>query len=405
MEQARRRRVARRKEVSALQWSRAGRHPWAIDLANEAVALRRPLAEQEPAAMARALAVRAACLYVRGRTAEAARDVDECLAYRDRASGAASLDDLTAVASLLDRAGRAEEALGFAERVLADARTLPRPRTLEPMLVYGGLLLRRGRAEEAIAPLREAYAAASSWSRGRVRASAMLLEALAHAGHHEELEEQAYRDLSMLAGNAWGSIRGRVLYIHLLELLEHHQVGSGRLPPLAATIARQRRKLLRQRRRRWLLVAAVGVLTGRPREVPDRPRATGSPDTGRSREVPERPRATGSPDIGPAAFRVARAEADIERYRESGDARALSKAWGALAEARWQAGGQRSAALEAQRNGLAEARRWAAEDPDGARPALVVHLRRFADFAAVIGLRTDAQLARAEAEDLDRAGR
>jgi tetratricopeptide (TPR) repeat protein len=389
MRQARQQRAAQRREASALHWSNAGRHAWAIDAANEAVALRRPVAEQHPAAMARALAVRAACLHVRGRTAEAARDVDECLAYRDRACGGAGRADLAAVASLLDRAGRAEEALALAEQLLADARALPSPRPSAPMLVYGELLLRRGRAEQAVAVLREAYAATAGWSGPRIRASAMLFEGLAAAGRHEELEEHAYRDLWLFAVTAWGNIQGRLLYIRLLELLERHHVVSGRVPPLAATIARQQRKLLRQRRRRWVLVAALAVLTGRFREVPDLPRATGSPDSGRAA----------------ALARAARAEADIERYRESGDARALSEAWGALAQARWQACGQRSAALEAQRSALAETRRWAAEDPDQARPALVMHLRRLADFAGIVGLQTDAQLARAEAEDLDRAHR
>jgi tetratricopeptide (TPR) repeat protein len=389
MRQARRQRVARRQEAWALRWSRAGRHGWAIDAANEAVALRRPVAEQQPAAMARALAVRAACLHVRGRTAEAAGDVDECLAFRGRANGASSTDDLVAVASLLDRAGRADEALALAEQLLADARALPQQRPSAPMLVYGELLLRRGRAEEAVAALREAYAAATGWSGPRIQASGMLFEALAAAGRHDELQEHAHRDLWLFAANAWGNIQERLVYLHLLELLEHRHIVSGRLPPLEATIARQRRKLLRQRRRRWVLMAALAVLTGRSREVPDRPRATGSADTGRAA----------------ALARAAQAEADIERHRESGDVRALSEAWGALAQARWQAGGQRSAALEAQRIALAEARRWAAEDPDEARPALVMHLRRFADFAGIIGLRTDAQLAWAEAEDLDRADR
>jgi len=103
--------------------------------------------------------------------------------------------------------------------------------------------------------------------------------------------------------------------------------------------------------------------------------------------------------------RPARAEADVEQYRESGDARELSLAWGTLAQARWQAGGPRSAALEAQRTALAETRRWAADDSDEARAALVVQLRRFAYFAGIIGLRTDAQMARAEADALDRADR
>jgi hypothetical protein len=136
-------------------------------------------------------------------------------------------------------------------------------------------------------------------------------------------------------------------------------------------------------------VAVLDVLTGHPRKVPDRPRAMEPPDPGRVATL----------------ARAAQAEADIERYRESGDARPLSEAWGALAQARGEAGGQKSGALEAQRTALAETRRWAAEDPDEARTTLVMHLRRFADFAGIVGLQSDAQLARTEAEDLDRTDR
>lgn len=386
MRQARRQRVAQRQEAWALRWSRAGRHAWAIDAANEAAALRRPVAEQHPAAMARALAVRVVCLQVRGRTAEAARDVDECLTYAGRANGAAGMADVAVVASLLDQAGRADEALALVEQMLAEVRALPPPRPSAPMLVYGELLLRRGRAEEAIAALSEASAAAEG-SSPRIQASAMLFEALAAAGRREELEEHAHRDLWLFAANAWGNIQGRLRYIHLLELLQRQDVVSRGLPPLATTIARQYRKLRRQQRRRWVLAAALAVLAGRSREVPDPPRATGPSDAGRAA----------------ALVRAARAEADIERYRQSGNARALSEAWGALAQARWQAGGQRSAALQAQRTALAETRRWAAEDPNEARPALVMHLRRFADYAGIVGLQSDAQLARAEAEHLDGA--
>ncbi|MEU8261588.1 hypothetical protein AB0C02_13335 [Micromonospora sp. NPDC048999] len=385
MRQARRQRLAQRREARALHWSRAGRHAWAIHLANEAVALRRPIAEQHPAAMARALAVRAVCLHVRGRTAEAARDVDECLAYLlgqvDDVAGTAD------VASLLGQAGHTDEAMALVERLLADAETLPRPRPPAPLLVYGELLLRRGRAEDARAALREAYAAAEG-SGLRLRASGLLFEALAAAGRLDELEEHAFRDLWLFAVNAWGNVPGRLRYIHLLELLARQDLVSDRLPPMAMAIAKQYRKLLRQQRRRWILVAARAVLTGRLRGLPERPRAAGPLDAGRAAVLAH----------------LARAEADIERCRESGDARALSEAWGALARARWQAGGQRSAALEAQRTALAATRRWAEEDPDKARPALVRHLRRFAEFAGTVGLHSDAQLARAEAEQLDGVG-
>jgi len=282
MLQARRQRVARRREVWALRWADSGQYAWAIDAANEAVAVRRPLADQHPAAMARALAVRSMCLHVRGRTAEAARDVDECLAFWYRADGSASGVDLAVVASLLGRAGRVAEAVPLAERLLADARRRAKPRSPTPTLVYGELMLRHGRPEQAVAALRDAHAAAAWWSNARLRASAMLFEALAAAGHIEELHYHAERDLALFAGNAWGSVPGRRLYINVLELLERHDVGVGRLPPLAVTIAKQRRKLLRQQRRWWVAVAAFGVLTGRRREVPSRPRASGPTDATRA---------------------------------------------------------------------------------------------------------------------------
>lgn len=387
----RRERAARRHEAWALRCSDAGRHPWAIDAADEAVALLRPVAVQHPSAMARALATRAACLHVRGRRAEAVRDVEQCLAYRDQARGPASRVDLAYVAMLLERSGRTDEALALAEQLVADARAFRDPRSAAPMVVYGDLLLRHERVEEAVVVLREAYATAPRRSAWRVQASAVLFEALGAAGRDEELEEHAYRNLPAFAMSAWAGVGRRLVYIHLLKVLEHHHVASSRLPPLAAVIARQRRKLVRQLRRRRALAAVVAVLTGRLRDLPDRPRA-----------------ATGllpSPERAAALARVARAESEVERRRESGDPRTLSEAWGALAEARWQAGGQKSAALDAQRAALAAARRWAAEHPDEARPALAVHLRRFADYAGIIGLRHDAQPARAEAEELDRADR
>ncbi|MER7273960.1 hypothetical protein ABT369_05865 [Dactylosporangium sp. NPDC000244] len=62
----------------ALRMSAAGEHAWAIDAAKDAVELLTPDADRHPAALARPLAVRAACLHVRGRTEDAARDADAC---------------------------------------------------------------------------------------------------------------------------------------------------------------------------------------------------------------------------------------------------------------------------------------------------------------------------------------
>src|SRR5688572_6514164 len=66
----------------------------------------------------RAWGVVSAC---EGRTAEAARDVEECLAYCNRADGEVWADavDLAKVVSLLDQVGHAEAALALAERLLA----------------------------------------------------------------------------------------------------------------------------------------------------------------------------------------------------------------------------------------------------------------------------------------------
>jgi hypothetical protein len=232
---------------------------------------------------------------VRGRTAEAALDVDECLALCECAAGATSAVDLAVVAMMLDRAGRAEVALVLAEKALANARGPAPAGSWTPMLVYGRLMLQHRRPAQAVAVLREAYAAAAWWSEARLRASAMLFQALAAAGRIEELEEHAQRDLLLIASNAWGNVPGRRLYIEVLELLECHQVGSR--PALAATIAKQRRTLLRQQRRRWVLAATFAVLTGHRDQVPERPRATWPAD----------------PDRAAVLARLARAEAGVTR--------------------------------------------------------------------------------------------
>jgi tetratricopeptide (TPR) repeat protein len=255
MRQTRQERAAQRHEAWALQWSDAGQHPWAIDAANEAVTVLRPVAAQHPSAMARALATRAACLHVRGREAEAVQDIEQCMAYRDQAHGPASRVDLARVAMLLERAGRTSKALALAEQLVADARALPDPRSAAPMVVRGDLLLRHARVEEALVALREAYTTAPRLSVWQVKASALLFEALGKAGRLDELEEHAYRDLSMFEFS-FGSARRRMAYIRLLEVLERHHVASTRLPPVAAVIARQRRKLDRQLRRRRALVKA-----------------------------------------------------------------------------------------------------------------------------------------------------
>jgi hypothetical protein len=137
------------------------------------------------------------------------------------------------------------------------------------MLAYRNLMLRQGRPEPALDALHEAYATAAWWLTPRLRASAMLFEALAAAGRIEELEEHARRDLPLMSGNAMLSLPGRRLYFRVLELLELHRVTSVAAVP--AKLAKQRRKLLRQRRRWRVLGAAFAAVTGNSREVPDRP--------------------------------------------------------------------------------------------------------------------------------------
>ncbi|GIJ44025.1 hypothetical protein Val02_09110 [Virgisporangium aliadipatigenens] len=363
-----------------MRFSRIGEHAWAIQEADRAVDLLRPVAGRYPAAMARALAVRAACLHVRGRTAEAARDVDEALAYRDRATDPADATDLAVVASHLDLAGRTDEALALTGRLLSGGTPPARPLLFR----HCALLLRHGRADEAVPLLRGVHEAAHPWSHTRYRAGVMLFEALAAAGRTAELAEHARRELPNVAASARGNAAGRRIYLEVLELLHRHHALPDHRPPLDVTIAKQRRILLRGQRRRWILAAAFAVLTGDRRRIPPRPGATPPAELARAA----------------ARDRVTRVEARLERLNASDDARALSIAWGELAEARWDAGGQRSAALQAQRAALEQTRRWAAEHPADARTALVTHLRRFAEIAGAIGLRTDAEAAETEADEL-----
>lgn len=269
MRPARRERAARRQIARALDWSEDGRHAWAINAANDAVELWRPVAAQHPAAMARALATRARCLHLRGRIAEAAWDVAECLEYRERAHGPASWDDLAHVAMQLDRSGHADEALALVDQLLAEAPAHSDPRLAAPMAARGFVLWRHGRAGDAVDALREAYAIVPPLSTWLIRTSIMLFEVLAAAGRYEELQEHAQRDLWMFAFISWGSPRDRSRYIALLEILERHHIASPRLPRPGAAIQRQRRKLARQLRRRQVLVTAVAALGVRRRVPPE----------------------------------------------------------------------------------------------------------------------------------------
>nr|BFE60096.1 hypothetical protein GCM10020063_046220 [Dactylosporangium thailandense] len=243
----------------ALRMSAAGEHAWAIDAAKDAVELLTPDADRHPAALARALAVRAACLHVRGRTEDAARDAAACdrrfaEALSRGSAGADQFDDLADAAVNLAVAGRDERAAALIDQCLERRRAAVR-RTLS-------------RAVAAV---------------------------------------------------------GTVARLHPADYL-----------PDAVNIGR---------------VAAKA--------------------------------------------RAARAEAEIRRLAGTDDPRRLTRAWGALANARWQSGGRRSDALQAQRTALAAARRWAEADPSSGT----------ADLAVTIGLQTDAEAARAEAATLDQRER
>ncbi len=74
-------------ERSALRFRSFSLHAFAIHEASLSVNRWRPVSARYPARMAHALAIWAACLYARGRTAEAARVIGECLAFSGQSHG------------------------------------------------------------------------------------------------------------------------------------------------------------------------------------------------------------------------------------------------------------------------------------------------------------------------------
>ncbi|GAA2378523.1 hypothetical protein [Dactylosporangium salmoneum] len=376
---------ARQRLGLALRMSAAGEHAWAIDAAKDAVELLVPAAGRHPAALARALAVRAACLHVRGRTEDAARDADACGRYADEAlsrdsASADQLDDLADAAVYLGVAGRDEQAVVLIDQCLERGRPLAR-RPAGPAVAKAMRLRDAGRDEEAVELLTEAVD--GPWNTWQLKATALLYEALGHTGRTDSLRRRPPGDLIPLRVAAAASLQWRIRYISVLEVLARHGIETGRRP-VTARLARQRRILRRRAAvRRTLFNAVASVATFGRLHVADH-----LPDTVNVSRLT-------------AKACAARAEAKIRRLGGSDDPRRLTLAWGALARARWQSGGRRSDALQAQRTALAAARRWAEADPSVGTAALRRHLRRFADYASTIGLQTDAEAARAEAAALN----
>ncbi|GAA3297696.1 hypothetical protein Dvina_33710 [Dactylosporangium vinaceum] len=376
---------ARRRLGEALRMSAAGEHAWAIDAAKDAVELLTPTADRHPAALARALAVRAACLHVRGRREDAARDADACGRYATEAlsrgsAGLDQLDDLADAAVHLPVAGRDEQAAALIDRCLELGRALPR-RPAGPAVAKALRLRDAGRDEEAVELLIEA--ADGPWNTWQLKATTLLYAALGDTGRTDSLRRRPPGDLTHLRIAAAADPQWRIMYIAVLEVLDRHGIETGRRPP-AARLARQRRVLRRRVAVRRALFNGVAALAALGRLLP----ADYLPDALIVGRVIAKARAAG-------------AEAGIRRLAGVDDPRRLTRAWGALAKARWQSGGRRSDALQAQRTALAAARRWAAADPTHGTAALRRHLRRFADYATAIGLQTDAEAARAEAATLN----
>jgi hypothetical protein len=212
----------------------------------------------------------------------------------------------------------------------------------------------------------------------RLKAIAQLYEALGATGRTDLLRRRPRDDLTRLSAAAALSPLWRILYIRILEVLDHHGIETGR------DLDRQRRILRRRAAVRRRFINALDAVATLRRFHP----ADYLPDVVNIVRVTAKARAAG-------------AEAAVRRLAGTDDPRRLTQAWGALATARWQSGGRRSDALQAQRAAVAAARRWAAADPTAGTAALRRHLRRFADYATYVGLQTDAEAARAEAATLN----
>ncbi|HEY2671319.1 MAG TPA: hypothetical protein VGJ07_13235 [Rugosimonospora sp.] len=322
----------------------------------------------------------------------AAAAAAECLEWCDRAHGPTAATDLCQVSALLVEAGHPVDAFSLIGRVVDELRAAGAGELGQALTERGRQMLVRGEPVEAAAVLREAR---DRTSRGRyagadIHVRRLLLIALGRAGEFDELNRMIGEDLGLFAILAWLSLAERRRYVGLLAELAGAQDRAGpswQGRDMRALLEKQREVLRRKLTRRRRLQGRVARLVLR---------AFG--DRGRPPVEP----ATAYADVLAAqAVRLEAAvtaeAADVAQHRRSGDTPALAEALAVLAEARWRTGGQRSAALTAQREAVELTRKLVQHDPAQSAALLVERLRRFAELADTIGLRTDAQAARAEA--------
>jgi hypothetical protein len=317
--------------------------------------------------------------------------MEESLTLCGRAHGPATVSDLRFVAEVLVELDRGDEALALMERIVREAGSAATSERGHALVGYGRLLLLHGRLDDALAVLQEASAHSRKYGDVDVAARYLLFDVLGEAGRYHELEKHAAEDLWLFALLARFNLANRQRYIALLAALSRFWSLAGwtrNRQNTDASLEVHKRILHRQMaRRRALLrvmeaierVCTAEAIRGRTRS------------TARSR----RQRAVYEAELEAA---VAAKVADVERCRRLGDTRALAESLAQLAEARWRTGGQRSAALTVQREVVDLTRQLAEEDPGGMRPLLARRLLRFAEWAEVIGLRSDAQAARTEAD-------
>ncbi|WP_285473174.1 hypothetical protein [Actinoplanes sp. NBRC 101535] len=166
------------RERWAVRLSAVGEARTALLYADQAVAARRRSADRRPAALAKALVVRAGCLQARGRQAEADRDVAEALPLTVDPGTPAAARTVAITASLLNDMGRTDEATTLADRLAA---TLPASATL----------LQNGPVPGRRAPT---PAAAYQADLKAVRVAETRVGSLRHSGDSREL------------GRAWGEL-------------------------------------------------------------------------------------------------------------------------------------------------------------------------------------------------------
>jgi hypothetical protein len=384
-----RRRLARRHERRAITHASLGFLPYAIHLADRSVAVWRPVATTYPAAMARALAVRAACLHLRGRNPDAAAAADECLRFCGRAHGPDTTSDLRETARLLSHAGQREDALALIERIIGEIRSTGTGDLAFALAEYGRELVLLDRPHDAVIALREVGRHTRAFSNADAQARFILFAALDAAGRYDELDRHSAENLQFFAFMARLTMAHRRNYMLVLDTLARSQ--SAAEHQNADLLLRRQRDIVRRRlARRNALWRAVDRLVRRVSGDRDR----------RDPDAREAYRARMAAYAGRQAAAVATEAAEVARHRQTGDTYALAEALAVLARACWRTGGQRNAALAAQRESVELTRQLVSQDPAGYAPLLVERLRYFADLAETIGLRTDAQLARTEADVL-----